>query len=244
MENILVIENLSKTIKKTEILKSISFGVKEGSFHGFIGANGAGKTTTIRSIVGSYSQYSGKILINGINSQEKEAKSFIGYVPERPIFPSKQSVLTYLTYMGTLSNLRKAESKKKAMELLEEFNIMEFAEENPNRLSSGQKKKVILIQALMNEPKLIIMDEPASNLDPIARHELFERLKKLNKKGVTIFITSHILIELEQYVDSVTMISHGNIAFSGSMSDIQNKGTLMQSFLNLVKKGDLNEKSN
>ncbi len=235
LENIIEVKQLTKSFKNTTAVDDISFVVKRGSFHGFLGANGAGKTTTIKMIIGAYSQFKGEIIIDGMSSNLKVVKNIMGYVPERPIFPIAQNVLTYLTYMGNLSGMKLKQSKQKALELLEKYNILHLAKKNPNRLSSGQKKKILLIQALINSPNLIIMDEPASNLDPIARAELFNDLKELNKEGVTVFITSHILAELDGYINDVTVLSKGKLIFSGDVNSFKGGDTLVDAFLRSVK---------
>ncbi len=244
-EYIIEVQNFSKSFKKSMAVDDISFAVKRGSFHGFLGANGAGKTTTIKAMIGAYGVFKGQIFIEGMLSKTKEAKESIGYVPERPIFPVSQNVLTYLTYMGNLSGLDLKDSKARAEELLIKYNIENLAKKNPNKLSSGQKKKILLIQALINKPSLIIMDEPASNLDPIARAELFNDLRELNKEGVTIFITSHILAELDGYIDHATVLSKGKIIYNGNVNSLKGNKTLVNAFLDIIKKSDIeNEVSN
>ncbi|CAM9139769.1 ABC transporter ATP-binding protein [Mycoplasma todarodis] len=238
-ENIIEVKGLTKTFKKSTAVDDISFVVKRGSFHGFLGANGAGKTTTIKMIVGAYNQFKGEISINGFSSKTKESKNLIGYVPERPIFPVNQSVVTYLTYMGNLSGMKLKDSKKRVLELLSKYKVEDLAKKNPNKLSSGQKKKILLIQALLNSPKLIIMDEPASNLDPIARANLFKDLKELNKEGVTVFITSHILAELDGFIVDATVLSKGKIIFSGKVDDFKKGDTLVDAFLKSVEQEEV-----
>ncbi len=234
-ENIIEVKNLTKNFKKITPVNDISFAVKRGSFHGFLGANGAGKTTTIKIMIGAYNQYKGEILINGISSKLKEAKNIVGYVPEHPIFPIAQNVATYLTYMGYLSGIKLQDSKKRVIELLTKYGIRHLAKKNPNKLSSGQKKKVLLIQALINSPSLLIMDEPASNLDPIARDELFKDLKDLNKEGVTIFITSHILAELDGFINDTTILSKGKVIYSGDVDTFKASRSLVDAFLLVTK---------
>ncbi|TCG11683.1 multidrug ABC transporter ATP-binding protein [Mycoplasma todarodis] len=235
MENIIEVKGLVKSFGKSTVVDDVSFKVKRGSFHGFLGANGAGKTTTIKAIIGAYNQYKGEITIDGLSSKLKITKNIIGYVPERPIFPIAQNVLTYLTYMGNLSGMTLRDSKQRVKELLDKYEVNHLAKKNPNRLSSGQKKKILLIQALINSPSLIIMDEPASNLDPIARAELFDDLRKLNKDGVTVFITSHILAELDGFINDATILSEGKVIFSGDVNTFKNGRTLVDAFLESVK---------
>ncbi|AZZ65370.1 ABC transporter ATP-binding protein [Metamycoplasma phocicerebrale] len=216
MEKILEIINLKKIFPKTDRgIKGINFSVNKGDFHAFIGENGAGKTTTIKSIIGAYCRYDGSIIINNINVKNAEAKSIIGYVPEVAVFPKDFSVFDYLYNLSILSNIPKEEAKNKINEYLKKFGIFDLLKERPYTFSSGQKKKVLLIQALLHNPKLLILDEPAANLDPTARYELFSLLQKLNKEGITIVISSHVLSEIDKYVNSVTLIHNGNILYTG-----------------------------
>ncbi|UZK64338.1 ABC transporter ATP-binding protein [Mycoplasma mycoides subsp. capri] len=217
MNDILKINHLTKIFTDTNRgVNDINMSVKSGSFHAFIGENGAGKTTTIKTIIGAFSKYEGEVLINNINIKKAQAKSYIGYVPEVAIFPKELTTIQYLTYLGFLSKLDKREVEHKIKEFLEMFNISNLINEKPYNFSSGQKKKILLIQALLHNPKLLILDEPAANLDPTARYELFSFLKKINEKeNISILISSHNLSEIDKYVDSLTLIHKGKILYSG-----------------------------
>ncbi len=218
MDKVLEVINLTKIFSKTNRgIQDISISVNSGDFHAFIGENGAGKTTTIKSIIGAYPNYSGQILIYGKDIKDASAKSIIGYVPENAIFPKELSVYQYLYNFSILSNIPKKQADTKIKQFLKLFNIEDLINDKPYNFSSGQKKKVLLIQALLHDPKLLILDEPAANLDPTARYELFSLLKNLNEnEGLTILISSHVLSEIDKYVNSVTLIHNGHIVYSGS----------------------------
>ncbi len=218
MDKVLEVINLTKIFSKTNRgIQDISISVNSGDFHAFIGENGAGKTTTIKSIIGAYPNYSGQILIYGKDIKDASAKSIIGYVPENAIFPKELSVYQYLYNFSILSNIPKKQADTKIKQFLKLFNIEDLINDKPYNFSSGQKKKVLLIQALLHDPKLLILDEPAANLDPTARYELFSLLKNLNEnEGITILISSHVLSEIDKYVNSVTLIHNGHIVYSGS----------------------------
>ncbi len=230
----IAVKNIDKYFGKEHILKNVSFSVSKGSIHGFIGTNGSGKTTTIKSIVDAFGNYNGEILIADLSNRTVIAKTKLGYVPERAVFPKRDTVLGYLKYMGTLNNLSLKESRKRALNLLKEYKMDWAEKKNPNDLSSGQQKKIMLIQSLISNPEILILDEPFSNLDPIVRHELFSFLKKINKKSVTIFITSHLLSELEEIINEITVISNGNIVYTGSSKNFIKKSTLKKAFLKKV----------
>ncbi|WP_075271163.1 ABC transporter ATP-binding protein [Mycoplasmopsis bovis] len=218
MDKVLEVINLTKIFSKTNRgIQDINILVNSGDFHAFIGENGAGKTTTIKSIIGAYPNYSGQILIYGKDIKDASAKSIIGYVPENAIFPKELSVYQYLYNFSILSNIPKKQADTKIKQFLKLFNIEDLINDKPYNFSSGQKKKVLLIQALLHDPKLLILDEPAANLDPTARYELFSLLKNLNEnEGITILISSHVLSEIDKYVNSVTLIHNGHIVYSGS----------------------------
>ncbi|QNM93828.1 ABC transporter ATP-binding protein [Mycoplasma sp. Pen4] len=220
--NILEVKNLEKIYrdkKQERGIFNLNFEVKKGSFHAFIGENGAGKTTTIKSIISAYSNYDGSIIINGIDNKNPLAKAKLGYVPEYANFAKELTTYQYLYNLALLNGLSKKEAKAKIEQLLEKFDITDLKNSHPYSFSSGQKKKVLLIQALVNEPELLILDEPAANLDPTARYQLFQILKELNKQGTTIFISSHVLSEIDQYVDSFTLIHKGKIIASGKKEE-------------------------
>ncbi|WP_029513560.1 ABC transporter ATP-binding protein [Mycoplasmopsis primatum] len=227
MENSIVFNNVSLALNKNQnkILNNISFEVKKGQFHGFIGENGAGKTTSFRTLLGFYPTYEGQILIEGIDAKDHKAKSNIGYIPENSTFPTTMSIKEYLIDMAILSGIDKKDAIIKVEQWLNRLNIDEKIWNTKGKnLSSGQKKKISLIQALINDPKVLILDEPAANLDPKVRVELYETLRSLNQENhVTIFISSHILAELEQYIDSLTVLKKGKVMVSGSMEEIREK---------------------
>ena len=197
--------------------------VYPGTIHGFIGKNGAGKTTTIKSIIGGYLVESGQITVCGAAAGTKEAKKQISYIPENTRFPSNQTVQSYLYYMARISGYCRKDSKA-VIDLYYKENFMNLApfwKENPEKLSSGEKKKIFLIQSLLITPKVLVMDEPTANLDPDARSDFFTILKKIRSLGVSVFISSHILFELNQIVDNITVLKNGEVLFTGSVKKIK-----------------------
>lgn len=220
--DVLKVINLTKKYKKNSlpVINNLNFTVGKGEFHAFIGGNGAGKTTTIKSIIGVYNNFSGEILINGVSNRNWSSRNNLGYIPEIARFPSRLSSYDYLYYMSLLSGKNKIESKNIVEKLLHETNMWKLRNHCPNNFSSGQKKKILLAQALVNDPLLLVMDEPAANLDPRARIDFFDTLKKLKESGKTIFISSHILSELNNYADALTILDDGKIVLSGKRSEI------------------------
>jgi len=223
---VLFVENLYKKYprKPAPAINDISFNVYPGQFHAFIGGNGAGKTTSIKSIIGAYARWSGTVLINGFKNTSIEAKKHLGYIPENARFPQRMSCYSYLVWMAKLSGLKSIEAKRFAQTRLTELNMWNLRKKNPNSFSSGQKKKILLAQALINNPSVLVMDEPAANLDPKARIELFETLGKLTKKeGKAIFISSHVLAEMDQYANAATILDGGKIVFTGTTKALFDK---------------------
>lgn len=222
---ILFVENLYKKYprKKAPAINNISFNVYPGQFHAFIGANGAGKTTSIKSIIGAYARWSGTVLINGEKNTSIQAKRFLGYIPENARFPARMSCFSYLVWMARLSGLSRIEAKRFAKTRLTELNMWNLRGKSPNSFSSGQKKKVLLAQALINNPHVLVMDEPAANLDPKARLELFDTLGKLTKQGKAIFISSHVLAEMDKYANAATILDGGKIVFTGTTKELFDK---------------------
>jgi len=200
-------------------ISELNFRVGHGEFHAFIGGNGAGKTTTIKSIVGAYAKYEGEIYFSGYINSSLEAKRTMGYIPEIARFPDNTSTYSYLLNMALLSELKKDEAKKTVEKILIDLNMQKLAKKSPNTFSSGQKKKILLAQALIHNPKILIMDEPAANLDPTARIDFFETLKKLQHQGKSIFISSHILNEVDKYATHATILDGGKIVFTSSLDE-------------------------
>lgn len=221
----LQVVNLTKQYKKNmpPAISGISFSVGPGEFHAFIGGNGAGKTTTIKSIVGAYANYDGEVYFSGYKNNTLQAKRTIGYIPEYARFPENMSTQNYLLNMAMLSELSKKDAKVFVKNILAELKMEKLAKKSPNNFSSGQKKKILLAQALIHNPKILIMDEPAANLDPKARIEFFDSLKKYQEAGKSIFISSHILNEIDKYATHATILDGGKIVFSGSLNDYRSK---------------------
>ena len=210
---------------------NISFDIRRGEFHVFIGANGAGKTTTIKAIVGAYAKYSGEILIDGHINSSVAAKRKMGYVPEIAIFPKEFTTKNYLESMAIMSGLSKEESQKFTKLTLEKTNMIDLINKKPISFSSGQKKKILLAQAMVHNPDILIMDEPAANLDPLARSELFKTLENYKNEGKSIFISSHILSEVGKYADTATILDGGKIVFHGRLDGSQNLDELYEKYV-------------
>ena len=207
--------------KIVKAVNGIDFKVKAGEAHGFLGPNGAGKTTTIKMLVGGLNITKGNATIKGYKVGSVKANSLIGYVSEHPRF-FDMVLYDYLIYMGRLGHLSKAQAMKKTEELILWLKLEEAADRKVNDYSSGMKQKAALAQALIHEPEILILDEPTANLDPVGRAGMIKHILELvHDRGLTVFVSSHILGEVEQLADYVTIINKGKIILSDDIKSIK-----------------------
>ena len=199
MDKLIVIEHMDKVFGNYKAIDDLSFSLEGGKIYGMIGPNGAGKSTTMSLLMGLIFPTKGSGLIKGYPLGSNEAKAIMGYSPEFPNFYSDMSCLEYLVYMGMLSDLSYDEALKRTKELLEEFDLVEHQLKRVAKFSTGMKKKVGLIQAMMHKPEILLLDEPTANLDPTSRYEIIQTLKRLVKqRKMTVLISSHVLNEFNQ----------------------------------------------
>ncbi|MDQ7983229.1 MAG: ABC transporter ATP-binding protein [Spiroplasma sp.] len=217
------IKAFTKKFKKFKAVDNATIKVKKGTIHGFIGPNGSGKTTTIKCLISAMVPSSGELLIHGQNSGTVAAKKHVGYIPEAARFPRKISAYDYLVSMAQVSGVKAKEARSKAQQILMDLKLWDKRKVNPNNYSSGMKKKLLLAESLLNNPDVLILDEPAANLDPTARTELFNELKKLREQGKTVFISSHILSELQTLADEITILNYSKVVFQGTVNQTGQK---------------------
>lgn len=218
----LEVKNIYMKYKKKDkhfSLNDLNFKIEKGDFHAFIGENGAGKSTTIKIISGLNNDYQGDVFINGLNIRDDiNARTGFLYIPDKNSFPSYLNVVDYLFNITSLTRNDHEKIKIEIDELLKKFEIDDIAHKNPNKLSSGQAKKVLLIQAILTKVNFLILDEPTVFLDVSTRMSLYKELLKMNKENnTTILISSHILDEIKNYINSVTFIKKGQIKWSGKI---------------------------
>ncbi|MCF7871635.1 ABC transporter ATP-binding protein [Candidatus Woesearchaeota archaeon] len=204
-----------KEKKKETIIAvdNISFNVKKGEIFGFLGPNGAGKTTTINCVTQLSNKTSGKIFVNGFDTEKQylEARRQIGLSPQDLLFDPYFTVMELLTYQGGYFGMPKKQAQKRAEKLLKQFNLWDKRKVNMRQLSGGMKRKFSIIKALMHEPSILILDEPTAALDVDSRYELWEFIKKLNNEGITIILTTHYIEEAEKLADRICIINKGKI---------------------------------
>ncbi|MCX7922847.1 MAG: ABC transporter ATP-binding protein [Clostridia bacterium] len=205
---VIEIKNLSKFYGKSRGIIDVSFDIPEGEIFGFIGPNGAGKSTTIRTLLNFIHPSAGSAKIFGMDcfTETEKIKKEVGYLPSEVNYYDDMKVKDLLAYSA------KFYKKDCSMRIKDLSNIFELdLNKKIDELSYGNKKKVAIIQALLHEPRLLILDEPTGGLDPLMQNSFFEVLKEENKKGVTIFFSSHILSEVQKMCDRVAIIKEGKI---------------------------------
>lgn len=220
-----VLENVSKNFGSFHALDNVSFSIKEGEIFGYIGPNGAGKTTTMKILVGLLGDFQGDAYIGGYSvAKEKSAiHRLLGYLPQNVAFQEWRTVNHALMTFGKLSGLSDNEVEDSIPQILDLLGLSEVRHKKISQLSGGMIQKVGLAQALLHEPKLLILDEPLSGLDPISRHQFKDIVTKLKEKGATILFSSHILSDVQDIADQIGIINHGKIKQIGSLNDLQKK---------------------
>jgi ABC-2 type transport system ATP-binding protein len=208
------------SIRTYRIIRNLSFHVNRGEIFGFIGPNGAGKTTTIKLIMGLIFADKGKIEIFGKEPSDKKARERIGFLPENPCFYEYLTGYEFLDFYGQLFSLGKHERKERANRLLSLVGLSSKSQLQLRKYSRGMLQRLGFAQALLNDPDLLVLDEPMSSLDPIGRREMRDIILDLKKKGKTIFFSSHILQDAEMICDRVAIIKEGEIKLQGKLSEL------------------------
>lgn len=206
--------------KKQTILKGLDLEVNSGETFGFLGPNGAGKTTTIKALMGIISPTSGQINILGSDPQDETVKHQVGYLPETPYFYDYLTGREFLTFCGNLFGGRKADLKEKIRYLLALVRMEEAADRQLRKYSKGMLQRIGLAQALINDPRLVVLDEPLTGLDPMGRKEFKDIISGLRKKETTVFFSSHILPDAETICDRVAIINKGKVLKVGRLDEL------------------------
>jgi len=212
--------NLTKRYGDFTAVDGIDLTVERGSIHGFVGPNGAGKTTTMQMLVGLTSPTEGEALIDGEPAGTLAAKQALGYAPQEPALYESMTGLDYLVYMGKVAGMSDGITER-ARDLLSWLDLSDAAAQPIGGYSGGMQRKLSLAQAMIHEPDLLILDEPTATLDPEGRASIIDSLERLTEEGMTVFVSSHVLAELEQFIDTVTVLHDGQIATSGPLEEIE-----------------------
>ncbi|GKU27612.1 ABC transporter ATP-binding protein [Clostridium folliculivorans] len=221
----LEIKDLYKTYGKFQAVRGLNLEIPKGEIFGFVGPNGAGKTTTMRIICGLLDATSGKVVVDGINALKdtRLLKSKIGYMPDFFGVYDDLKVTEYLEFYASIYNITGTESKKICMDLLELVDLVDKKDFYVDNLSRGMKQRLCLARSLVHNPELLVLDEPASGMDPRARIEMKEILRTLKGMGKTILVSSHILPELAELCTSIGIIERGQVVVNGTVEEIMKK---------------------
>ena len=218
----IVARDLVKKYGETEAVRGVSFEVRAGESVGFLGPNGAGKTTTVRMISCFLPPTAGSAEVFGIDvrSRPREVKAMLGICPQEdnldPDFDVLKNLLVYARYFDIPSDV----ARTRALELLEAVSLSDRAKSRVDSLSGGLKRRLVLARALMNQPRVLILDEPTTGLDPQARHAIWTRIRALKATGVTVLLTTHYMEEASQLCDRVILVDNGKILLEGSPAEV------------------------
>jgi ABC-2 type transport system ATP-binding protein len=210
---------LTKRYGDVTAVDQVDLEVERGEIHGFVGHNGAGKSTTMRMLVGLARPTGGEAYIDGEPAGTTAASKKIGYAPQYPEFYETMSGRDYLIYLAKVADID-AEPAKRADELLERFGLIGDATKAIGGYSGGMQRRLSMAQAMLGDPELFILDEPTAALDPEGRAAIIDSLESLADSGATVFVSSHVLAELEQFIDTVTILRDGQIETTGTIENV------------------------
>lgn len=202
------------------VIKNLSFNVEKGETFGLLGSNGCGKTTTIRALLGLYQPDSGELLIGG-KKFDPNGKIKVGYLPEERGLYKKENVIDTMVYFGRLKGIE--QPREWSMNYLKRVGLEDFAKTRIEKLSQGMQQKVQLGITVMDEPDLLILDEPTKGFDPVNRRLLMEIIEELHQKGSTIILITHYMDEVEKLCDHILLLKNGVARASGTINEVRNK---------------------
>ena len=223
---VLDVSGVRKTFKvgfrrrKVEAVRDVSFQIKRGEIFGVVGPNGAGKSTTIKMITGLVRPDEGSIKLFGESVEDINMRARMGYVPENPNLYEHLKARELMVFYGGLLGMSRSESLDKADELLELVGLSHALDRPVSKFSKGMKQRTGLAQALMGDPEFVVLDEPQSGLDPIGRREVRDLIVELRRRGKTILFCSHILPDIEDVCDRVTLLHQGEVVETGFIHEL------------------------
>lgn len=227
MSSILNFQQVSKTFNKKgkaiNALQGLSFSVEEGEVFGFVGPNGAGKSTTIKVMLDIVRDYEGKVFVYGVNAREAHARRGVAYLPESPALYEQFTPLEILQTALHMYGIHRKDEKKWCMHWLERFSVDSYSERRIHQLSKGNVQRVALAHAMVVSPKLLVLDEPLSGLDPVGRKDVIDILAEYKSEGGAIFFTSHVLHDVERIADRFGFINEGELLTTRSPKDLMSE---------------------
>jgi ABC-2 type transport system ATP-binding protein len=208
--------------KRSEVraVDGISLSVPRGTIYGLLGPNGAGKTTFVKMLLSAVHPTRGSALIFGRDAREKEARRSIGYLPENHRFPTYFTGAGMLDFYAALSGMQSADRRRLIPEMLDLVGLHDWGGVRVGKYSKGMLQRLGLAQALIHSPTILILDEPTDGVDPVGRRHILDVLTRCEERGVTIFINSHLLAEVETFCREVAILDKGKVALSGKMRDL------------------------
>lgn len=226
MSPAIAIEGLSKdyvtrwSSRAVRAVDNLTLQVDEGTAYGLLGANGAGKTTLVKMLLGAVLPSSGAASIFGVDHRARESRRPVGYLPENHRFPTYNTGWQMLDFYAALSGMQRAERRQRSHELIGLVGLSDWAGVRIGKYSKGMLQRLGLAQALMHRPRLLILDEPGDGVDPVGRRQIRDILQAARNEGTTIFLNSHLLAEVELFCDQVAIISKGQLAAQGRVSEL------------------------
>jgi ABC-2 type transport system ATP-binding protein len=215
-------ENLTKNFGSLTAVNKLNLKVQKNTIHGFLGPNGAGKTTTVKILVGLLKPTAGSVKVLGqeVHVDDADSRLRIGYMPELPRFPKHLKGAELLDVYGRMYGMTQQQRAEQIPKLIESVGLKDRENDLIGKYSKGMQQRIGIAQALLNNPELVILDEPSIGLDPVGMVEVRELMKTISKEGVTVFLSSHLLFEVEQICDHVTIINKGSVLASDTLQNI------------------------
>lgn len=220
-------------------LEGLSLTIHQDEVFGCIGPNGAGKSTTIKLLLDLIRPDSGSITINGQPTSDETSRAQVGYLPENPYIYDFLTATEYLDYAGRLSGMSTASIKRRSDELLTKLKLDQAANRRISGYSKGMQQRTAIAAALIHNPDLVVLDEPMSGLDPLGRKLIFDLIAELKAQGKTVFISSHVLTDIERLCDRVGIIVQGRLCFEGQVQKLT--APLDELFLQVVHAAGVDE---
>lgn len=243
MENIITIKDFKMRFGNTEVIHGLTFNVKRGETFGFLGSNGSGKTTTIRALLGIYQPTAGELLLDG-KPYSVSGGVKLGYLPEERGLYKKESVIDAMVYFGELKGMSRDEAKEASLAYLSRVNLSDKANIRLDKLSGGQQQKIQLGITIMDNPELLILDEPTKGFDPVNRKLLMDIIEEHRAKGATIVMVTHQMDEVERLCGHIVLLKDGVSHAYGTVEEVKkkfNKKSLDEVFLQVY--GNENEET-
>ena len=229
MDYVIETTDLTKTFDSLIAVNKLNLKVQKNTIHGFLGPNGAGKTTTIKILVGLLKPTSGSVKVLGqeVAVDDADSRLGIGYMPELPKFPKHLKGAELLDIYGRMYGMTQQARAEQIPKLIDMVGLKGRENDLIGKYSKGMQQRIGIAQALLNNPELVILDEPSIGLDPVGLVEVRELVKTISKEGITVFLSSHLLFEVEQICDHVTIINKGSVLASDTLQNVS--GMISQS---------------